>query len=188
MIDRREAGAITQRSVLPGDLARADAFRALAEEHLDGSYALARAILRDPTDAQDAVQDAFIRAWRAWDGLRDPTRFEPWFGRILVNTCRTRLRARARSRVTEIRPTLEVAGRTDAYAEVADRELLGAALERLDADHRIVVALRYFADLTVDDIAARLQIPSGTVKSRLHTAMHRLQATLDDQTREGQVP
>jgi hypothetical protein len=97
MIDRREAGVITQRSVLPGDLARADAFRALAEEHLDASFALARAI------------------------LRDPTRFEPWFGRIVVNTCSTRLSARARSRVTEIPTRLLPTVRNGATSVVRSR-------------------------------------------------------------------
>ena len=73
--------------------ARDAAFVRLADEHLDKAYRLARAILRDPVEAQDATHDAFVQAWRKWGTLRDPERFEPWFDRILVNTCRDRLRA-----------------------------------------------------------------------------------------------
>ena len=69
-------------------LDRAGAFRALADRHLDAAYRLAHAILRDPTEAQDATHDAFVTAWRSWDSLRDTTKFEPWFDRIVVNTCR----------------------------------------------------------------------------------------------------
>ena len=67
---------------------RAAAFTRLADEHLDRAYRLARAILRDEAEAQDAAHDAFVQAWRKWDTLRDPARFEPWFDRILVNTRR----------------------------------------------------------------------------------------------------
>src|SRR5262245_14422274 len=66
---------------------RAAAFVRLADAHLDRAYGLARAILRDPVEAQDATHDAFVRAWRSWPSLRDPDRFEAWFDRILVNTC-----------------------------------------------------------------------------------------------------
>ena len=76
------------------DTTRRDAaFLALANEHLDRAYRLARAILRDPAEAQDATHDAFVQAWRKWETLRDPERFEAWFDRILVNTCRNRLRS-----------------------------------------------------------------------------------------------
>ena len=70
---------------------RARAFLRLADDHLDTAYRLARHILRDPTEAQDATHDAFEQAWRKWSTLRDPARFEHWFDRILVNTCRDRL-------------------------------------------------------------------------------------------------
>ena len=76
--------------------ARAAAFTRLADEHLDKAYHLARAILDDDSEAQDAAHDAFVQAWRKWETLRDPARFEPWFDRILVNACRDRLRARGR--------------------------------------------------------------------------------------------
>jgi RNA polymerase sigma factor (sigma-70 family) len=156
---------------------RAEAFLRLADHHLDAAYRLARAILRDPTEAQDATHDAFEQAWRKWATLRDRTRFEPWFDRILVNTCRDRLRS-TRRRLRDI--SVEVATTSgDEYAQAHDRDMLAAAIAALPAEHRIVVALRYYRDLPVEEIASRLGIPAGTVHSRLHYALKRLHASLD---------
>ncbi len=155
------------------DAKRRDAaFLALANRHLDRAYRLARAIVRDPTEAQDATHDAFVQAWRKWDTLRDPDRFEPWFDRILVNTCRNRLRAR-RPQATDI--SAEVALVTGDHASrTEDREVVGAAIAGLSPDHQAVVALRFYRDLAVDEIAVRLGIPPGTVRSRLHYALKQL--------------
>lgn len=161
------------------------AFVRLAEEHLDKAYRLARAILRDPAEAQDATHDAFVQAWRKWDTLRDRSRFEPWFDRILVNTCRNRLRS-SRRRATDI--SAEVALATGDHAGHAeDRDVIGTAIAGLSPDHQIVVALRYYRDLTVDDIATRLGIPSGTVQSRLHYALKHLHDAIDAADTKGTV-
>ena len=156
---------------------RSAAFMRLADEHLDKAYRLARAILRDPAEAQDATHDAFVKAWRGWETLRDPARFEPWFDRILINTCRTRLRAPGRQ-ATDISAEV-VAATGDPFRQAHDRDVLGVALSALSPDHQVVVALRYYRDLTIDDIAVRLGIPSGTVQSRLHYALKQLHATID---------
>ena len=162
---------------VPDSRLRDAAFVRLADEHLDKAYRLARAILRDPAEAQDATHDAFVQAWRKWDTLRDQSRFEPWFDRILVNTCRNRLRSNRRL-TTDI--SAEVALATGDHAGgVADRDVIGAAIAALSPDHQVVVALRYYRDLTVDDIARRLGVPSGTVQSRLHYALKRLHDAID---------
>jgi RNA polymerase sigma-70 factor (ECF subfamily) len=164
-------------AAVPDAERRDAAFVRLADEHLDRAYRLARAILRDPTDAQDATHDAFVQAWRKWSTLRDPDRFEPWFDRILVNTCRNRLRANRRQ-ATDI--SAEVALSTgDHAARADDREALGAAIAALSPDHQVVVALRFYRDLTVAEIATRLGVPAGTVQSRLHYAMKRLHDAID---------
>jgi RNA polymerase sigma-70 factor (ECF subfamily) len=171
-------------SVVAGEgSARAAAFTRLAEEHLDKAYRLAQAILRNEAEAQDATHDAFVQAWRKWDTLRDPARFEPWFDRILVNTCRDRLRAPSRQ-ATDI--SAEVALATgDRIGHTDDHAVLGAAMATLSPDHQIVVALRFYRDLAIEDIAGRLGIPSGTVQSRLHYALKRLHETLDGGDSEG---
>ena len=165
---------LADRVSAPGrDVARrAAAFLLLANEHLDRAYRLARAILHDPIDAQDATHDAFVQAWRKWDSLRDPERFDAWFDRILINTCRNRLRA-DRWQTTDITSELTlVTG--DQVRGAEERQLIAEAIASLSADHRIVVALRFYRDLTVPDIAARLGVPVGTVQSRLHYALKRL--------------
>jgi RNA polymerase sigma-70 factor, ECF subfamily len=164
---------------------RAQAFLRLADEHLDAAYRLARAILRDSTDAQDATHDAFEQAWRKWSTLRDPARFEPWFDRILVNTCRDRLRS-GRREPLDISGEVAIAS-GDPYGQAQDRDLLAKAIAALSPEHRVVVALRYYRDLPVDDIAGRLDIPAGTVQSRLHYALKRLHAALDAVDEKGTI-
>jgi len=161
------------------------AFVRLADQHLDRAYRLARAILRDPAEAQDATHDAFVQAWRRWETLRDPARFEPWFDRILVNTCRNRLRSNHRQ-ATDI--SVEVALATgDHTGHTEDRDVLGAAIASLSPDHQVVVGLRFYRDLTVQEIANRLGIPLGTVQSRLHYALKRLHDLIDAADTKGTV-
>jgi len=169
---------VDRPSVVAGESsARAAAFVRLADEHLDKAYGLARAILRDSVEAQDATHDAFVQAWRKWETLRDQARFEQWFDRILVNTCRELLRA-TRWQATDI--SAEVAAASgDPFGQAHDRDVLGAAIAALSPDHQVVVALRFYRDLTIDDIASRLGIPSGTVQSRLHYALKRLHEAID---------
>ena len=156
---------------------RGEAFLRLADEHLDAAYRLARAILHDATEAQDATHDAFERAWRKWSTLRDPSRFEPWFDRIVINTCRNRLKS-TRRQATDI--SVEVAVTAgDQFGQAHDRDLLANAIAGLSPDQRVVVALRYYRDLPVEEIASRLGIPAGTVQSRLHYALKRLHSAID---------
>jgi RNA polymerase sigma factor (sigma-70 family) len=157
---------------------RAAAFGRLADRHLDGAYRLARAILRDPVEAQDATHDAYVQAWRKWSTLRDPSRFESWFDRILVNICRNRLQRTARWQTTDISEEVAIAA-GDPFGQAHDRDVLGNAILALSPDHRLVVALRYYRDLPIDEIATRLGIPAGTVQSRLHYALARLHAAID---------
>jgi RNA polymerase sigma-70 factor (ECF subfamily) len=154
-------------------------FATLTRRHLDSAYRLAWAILADDGDADDATQDAFALAWQARRSLRDPARFDAWFGRILVNVCRQRLRQRARSPIRTILDPAEPAV-ADSSAQASSRDAIARAVARLDPDHRIVVILRYWADLTVDEIADRLDIPPGTVKSRLHYALRSMRPRLEE--------
>ena len=150
----------------------------LADEHLDAAYRLARAILREPSDAQDATHDALLQASRKWAGLRDPSRFDQWFDRILINICRDRLRRASRWEARDISDEIAVAA-GDPFGEADDRDVLRRALATLSPDHRVVVALRYYRDLRVDDIASQLGIRAGTVRSRLHYALRQLHRVID---------
>ena len=156
-----------------------EAFGGLVRASIARLYASARLILRDGDRAEDAVQDALIEAWRDIRGLRDPDRLDAWLHRLLVRACyRAATRERQR-RVTEIPLRFDHdALAPDGLATFALRDQLDAAFERLPADHRAVLVLAYYADLSLDDVAIALSIPIGTAKSRLHRATNALRAAL----------
>lgn len=150
----------------------------LADEHLDAAYRLARAILREPSDAQDATHDALLQASRKWSSLRDPSRFAQWFDRILINICRDRLKHASRWQTRDLSTEVALAA-GDPFGQADDRDVLGIAIATLSPDHRVVVALRYYRDLQVQEIASRLGVPAGTVQSRLHYALKHLHRVID---------
>lgn len=151
--------------------------RQLLERDLDTAHRIARAILLDDQDAEDALQDACLAAWRKRSSLRDPDRFSSWFQRIVINVCRDRLRRRRRERVRAI--SLRAAAEGGAPSAPFTNFRLDDAVDRLDLDHRLVVLLRYWLDLPLDEIAQRLGIPVGTVKSRLHVALRRIRNQME---------
>ena len=153
-------------------------FLGFASAELDRAYRLAGLLLGDASEAEDATQDALVRAWRSSGSLRDASSFQAWFDRILVNVCRDRLRRRRQIRFIALDGVPEAQGRTDPFKQVLDADEVVRGIAGLDMDLRTVVILRYWADLTVEDIALRLDWPIGTVKSRLHRALERMRADL----------
>ena len=157
-----------------GESAGATWFRTVGRHELDRAYRLAGFILGDAREAEDATQDALMRAWRQHRSLRDLGSAQAWFDRILVNVCRDRLRRRRPSiRWAEVGER-ETSAAADPFAALLARDALLRALANLSPDHRIVLVLRFWADLTVDAVADRLGIPTGTVKSRIHYAIQAL--------------
>lgn len=135
-------------------------------------------ILRDVERAQDAVQQAFLLAWRELPRLRDPDRFSPWLHRLLVNACYEELR-RHRRWSTHIR-VLPIDGPSgpDPYVSVDDRDALNRAFRRLTPEHGAVFVLHHHAGLPLAGIADVVGVPVGTVKSRLHHATRSLRAAI----------
>ncbi len=169
---------MTRGAEQAGDQAeRADAFHRLVGPRLDRAYGLAWHLLGNATDAEDACQEALLAAWSAWPRLRDRGRFDAWFERIVVNTCLEHLRRRSRRSQVPLPDEPSIAGR-DPFAGPIERDAIGQALGRLSAEQRVVIVLRYWADLPTDAIAERLGLPSGTVRSRLHYALGALRAEL----------
>ena len=154
------------------------AFADLVDLDGDRCYAIAYRILRDSERAQDAVQQAFLLAWRELSRLRDPERFGPWLHRLLVNACYEELRRHQRwsTRIT----VLPVDGPSgpDPMVSVDDRDALDRAFQRLTPEHRAVFVLHHYAGLPLADIADIVGAPIGTVKSRLHYATRTLRAAI----------
>ncbi len=168
-----------------GAAGRAAAFARLADARLGDAYRLAGVLLGSHSEAEDAVQDAAVRAWEQFRELRDPKAFDAWFDRILVNGCRDRLRRRSRVRLVELDGNGAMADvvTRDPAARYPERDALRRALDDLTADQRTVIVLRYFADLSVDEIARRTGDRAGTVKSRLHYGLAALRASYDAASR-----
>jgi len=163
----------------------AAAFAELVKPELPGAYRLAGYLLRDAAEAEDAAQEAITKAWESWGKLREKDKFAAWFGRIVANVCQDRLRARRGVRVLELND--EIAGdmhARDAFRDALARDEVGRLVRLLPEDQQMVVALRFWRDLSLEDIADRLDLPLGTVKSRLHYAMRALRKELD---RQGKV-
>jgi RNA polymerase sigma-70 factor (ECF subfamily) len=157
---------------------RIEAFSLLDEARLLQSYRLATLILRDRDEAEDATQEAIARAWSSWGTLRDTSRFDAWFDRILVNVCRNRMRHIRTVRVVALDAAYD-APAADSNGATMARLTLEPAFARLTPDQRIIVVLRFWHDLSVEEIAERLDIPPGTVKSRLHYALKSLRAAIE---------
>jgi RNA polymerase sigma-70 factor, ECF subfamily len=140
-------------------------------------YGIARLILRDAELAEDATQDALVRAWRDLPTLRDVERFDAWLYRIVVNACADvgRRRRRWRSEITVL--TAEPA-ESDRASELADRDQLERGLRRLTDAQRTILVLHFYVGLPLPDVAAALDIPNGTAKSRLHYAIEALRAAI----------
>lgn len=176
MVDERASGAAVTASSRAA--ARALAFETFAEEHLADAYRLASAVLGSGGDAEDAVHDAFLAAWRNWDALRNHEARSRWFDTIVINTCRNMLR-RKRPWTPDARMLeMPTGSGVDGINSIAERDAIEQALGSLNPDQRIVVVLRFYGDHTVDEIAARTGAPVGTVKSRLHHALHKLERQL----------
>lgn len=156
-----------------------EAFLRVAGGELDRAYRLAGLILGNSHDAEDATQDALLRAWRSASSLRDPAGFQAWFDRILVNVCRDRLRRRSRIRFIALDPGTDVELTGDPIRSILDRDEALRALDSLNPDERTVLVLHFWADLTLAATAERLGWPIGTVKSRLHRALERMHTALD---------
>ena len=158
----------------------ADAFDELARSRIDAVHRTALGILGSPADARDATQDALVMMWRGLPSLRSPDAFDGWLRRITVNACRMAIRRRRGVREIELQP--ELAKPTDVATTVDTGSLsnFDRAFERIGVEQRALLLRHHLDGLSVVDLADELDIPAGTVKSRLFTA----RAALDRALRE----
>jgi RNA polymerase sigma-70 factor (ECF subfamily) len=146
------------------------------EEGYPQSVRTAYLILGNRLDAEDAVQEAFLRAWKFRHSLSKESSFKPWLYRVVVNTCNSKLRKEVPHR--DHRSDEEELENVDVHNNGIDRIALSndvmSALKDLPAHLRIVVVLRYYADLSEHEIAIAIDRKQGTVKSRLNEARRQL--------------
>ncbi len=154
----------------------ADAFEELFRRHWRQSHRAAFLVVGDAAAAEDIAQEAFLAAVRALDRFDRSRPFGPWLHRITVNRAIDYARARA------LRPEAEwtdaAAGTADTLDEIS-AELL-AGLRELEPDHRAVIVLRYVLEYTPGEIAAMLEVPRGTVNSRLRRGLDRLRPVIEE--------
>ncbi len=138
-------------------------------------------------DAEEATQDAFVKAYRALGRFRRGSPLKPWLLRIVANEARNRRRAAGRREALALRAAVEDRPGDAVPSPEADllaresRERLLAAVERLSEEHRDAIACRYLLELTEEEIAAALGVRRGTVKSRLSRALERLREELGEE-------
>ena len=160
-----------------------EAFRWLVEEYGDLAYGTAYLMTNDHQLAEEIIQEAFLDAWQGIKGFKVGSPFKPWFLKIVVNRYRMQKRRRVVPTVSleRVEPKRVAIDARSAYEMVASGEshqLVREAIASLGEEQRAVIMLRYFAELTVPEIAQVLSWPEGTVKSRLHRAMQRLRQRL----------
>jgi RNA polymerase sigma factor (sigma-70 family) len=154
------------------------AFETLVDAHWETAFRLAVVITRNAADAEDAAQDAFVKAWRALGRFRVERPLRPWLLRIVANEARNRRRSAGRREHLALRAAASPGEAAPSPEEAAlgadERRRLLDELERLPERARLVLACRYLLDLSEEETAAALGVRQGTVKSRSARALERL--------------
>jgi RNA polymerase sigma factor (sigma-70 family) len=160
------------------------AYEELVRRHQDAALRVAGLVLAGGADVEDAVQDAFVKAYAALGRFRADSPFRPWILRIVANEARNRRRSAGRRaglalRLAEDRPSDAAAPSPEAAVLATERRtaLLGA-MASLTEDDRLIIGYRYFLELDEAEMAEALGIPRGTVKSRLSRALGRLRTQM----------
>lgn len=157
-----------------------ETFLALLRQEQTQLFRLAQMIVGNEHDAWDIVQDTTLAAYRSFARFTGGSHmFSPWIRRILVNRCKDLLRVRHRLVLLGTEVDCGAADPDPRPEERYDQTLLWREVACLEEHHRQVLTLRFFVDLTVDEIAELLSVPAGTVKSRIHRALGALRRRLD---------
>jgi len=184
----KSAGNIDDALILRVQGGEKDAYGELVRIYMQPAYYSALAIMGSHDEAMDCSQQAFIRAWQAIRKFEAGRSFFTWYYRILRNLCLNRLRDRAAHArpFSEMTPLFDVAATDDDPAQATDlvllRERVRAGLERLRPEEREIIVLRDFDGYSYAEIADLLEIPHGTVMSRLYYARKHLKDMLEERS------
>jgi RNA polymerase sigma-70 factor (ECF subfamily) len=158
-----------------------EAYELLARGSARRLYGVAHRILRDPDQAEDAVQQALLEIWLDLPKLRDVDRFEAWTYRLVVRASFAEAkRSRVRSSVVRVAPDIDLPDREQTDT-IELRDELEHAFRALSPEHRAVIVLHHWLGLPLTEVADIVGIPYGTVRSRLHYAVRQLRSALADQ-------
>ena len=149
-----------------------ESFEYLIEKSKTKMYKTAMAILKNDDDACDAIQDALLSAYKNFDNLREKQYFSTWIIRILINKCYDTISKN--KKVININQQLEKNNNDSYYDFYKEESLLETTLSQIDSDLKIVTVLYYYDDFSIKDISNALNIPEGTVKSRLSRARNQI--------------
>ena len=158
-----------------------DEFHVIVSLHSTAMFRTAYGITGDYSLAEDAVQDAFVRAWKKFNQFQPSTSLRNWLTRILVNRVIDMSRRKQLPTVDITEATNKpspVRGPEESLLSLDDRHRLDSALRTLSAEQRVVVVLRYYEQMSVPEIAQATGWREGTVKSRLSRAMTTLRDTI----------
>jgi len=155
------------------------AFETLTVASHSRLYKAAHGILRDRHLAEDATQQAFIDIWQNLRRLRDASKFEGWSYRLLVHACYAEEKRKPKWVPDNEMGSAYEPLMADDYGAVADRDQLERGFQHLSLDHRAVIVLHHLLDMTLEQVAEALDIPQGTVHSRLSRAMDALRTAMD---------
>ncbi len=161
-----------------------NAYEALVQHYQELAFRVAYQVTGNAADAEDAAQEAFVNAYYALGRFRPGAPFKPWLCRIVANEARNRrTSAQRRTVLAELALVAQSSGDSaqspEGAAEAREfRAILVATLQRLKEDDRLILAYRLFFDLSEAEMAEALNVPKGTVKSRLSRALGRLRAAL----------
>jgi RNA polymerase sigma-70 factor, ECF subfamily len=142
---------------------------------IEPGYRLAVAMLRDSNEAQDAVQESAVKAWRSLGSLRDSNQARAWFLAIVANQCRSTMRRRWWGVLRFASRNTIAEGPEDMAVQSMD---IDTAMRSLRPDDRAILHLHYFVDLPIDEVARVLGISGGAAKTRIYRAAHRLRPEL----------
>jgi RNA polymerase sigma factor (sigma-70 family) len=162
-----------------GDDASERAFEAVVTADVKRLYSLALSILDDAGEAEDAVQETLIKAWRAWDSLADMDRPAAWLTRVCVNHCISRRRA-LRSRGWPMLGLIDRAAPPSGTGRGAERIDMDRAYRRLSNKQRAAITLNYRHGYSVDECAVFMACRPGTVRTHLERALATLRKELKD--------
>jgi RNA polymerase sigma-70 factor (ECF subfamily) len=161
----------------------AEAWEALVRTHQEPAFRLAYLLLGDADEAADVAQEAFLRAYRALEGFDAKRPLRPWLLSISANLARNRRRSAGRylaalQRWFKAEPATH-AGIEEQSLQNLEAQNLWRAIRRLDISDQQMIYLRYYLEMSTVEVAESLQLPTGTVKSRLHRALKRLRGVIE---------